>query len=74
VVEAAIRSSETSLEQAARARKRRRSMNHRQPASDPDLLKTLRSEDDLLIVDQILFGADVVAMIIDSHPTFILRR
>jgi len=28
----------------------------------------------LAIVSQILFGADVVAMIIDSHPTFIFRR
>ena len=49
-------------------------MDQRQPVSDPDSPKTPRSEDELAIVSQILFGADVVAMIIDSHPTFIFRR
>ena len=49
-------------------------MDQRQPASDPGSPKTPRSEDELAIVSQILFGADVVAMIIDSHPTFIFRR
>gem|GEM_PF-673329 len=74
VVEAAIRLSEASTEQATGYRNRRRNMVHCQPASDLGLLRNLGSEDDLRIVGQILFGADVMAMVIDSHPTFILRR
>ena len=74
MVDAAIRLVEVSTEQATGYRKRRRNMDQRQPVSDPGSPKTPRSEDELAIVSQILFGADVVAMIIDSHPTFIFRR
>ena len=57
-------------------------MSEVQPLEKPDgtpysvavLIPSITKADELAIVSQILFGADVVAMIIDSHPTFIFRR